>query len=86
MMIFLRGLGEFLTRGGDISGFPDFIQPLGHGSILGIPIPLLILLRGLRALAPPAVAHAARLRHLHDRLEHRGDALFRASTPSGRCR
>ena len=43
MMIFLRGLGEFLTRGGDISGFPDFIQPLGHGSIVGIPIPLLIL-------------------------------------------
>ena len=23
MMIFLRGLGEFLTRGGDISGFPS---------------------------------------------------------------
>ena len=44
MMIFLRGLGEFLTRGGDISGFPDFIQPLGHGSVYGIPIPLLILL------------------------------------------
>ncbi|MEP6828341.1 MAG: ABC transporter permease [Aestuariivirga sp.] len=44
MMIFLRGLGEFLTRGGDISGFPDFIQPLGHGRLLGIPIPLLILL------------------------------------------
>ncbi|MDP2572615.1 ABC transporter permease [Vibrio penaeicida] len=44
MMIFLRGLGEFLTRGKDISGFPDFIQPLGHGSVLGIPIPLLIML------------------------------------------
>jgi simple sugar transport system permease protein len=44
MMIFLRGLGEFLTRGGDISGFPEFIQPLGHGSLLGIPIPLLILI------------------------------------------
>lgn len=44
MMIFLRGLGEFLTRGGDISGFPDFIQPLGHGRLLGIPIPLLILI------------------------------------------
>jgi simple sugar transport system permease protein len=44
MMIFLRGLGEFLTRGGDISGFPEFIQPLGHGSLLGVPIPLLILL------------------------------------------
>ncbi|YBV94972.1 ABC transporter permease (plasmid) [Phyllobacteriaceae bacterium JZ32] len=44
MMIFLRGLGEFLTRGGDISGFPAFIQPLGHGSILGFPIPLLIFI------------------------------------------
>ena len=44
MMIFIRGLGEFLTRGGDISGFPSFIQPIGHGSILGIPIPLLIFL------------------------------------------
>jgi simple sugar transport system permease protein len=44
MMIFLRGLGEFLTRGGDISGFPEFIQPLGHGSLFGIPVPLLILL------------------------------------------
>ena len=44
MMIFLRGLGEFLTRGGDISGFPDFIQPLGHGRLFGVPIPLLVLL------------------------------------------
>ena len=44
MMIFLRGLGEFLTRGGDISGFPEFIQPLGHGSFFGMPVPLLILM------------------------------------------
>ena len=44
MMIFLRGLGEFLTRGADISGFPEFVQPLGHGSLFGVPIPLLILL------------------------------------------
>ncbi len=44
MMIFIRGLGEFLTRGGDVSGFPDFIQPIGHGSVLGIPIPLLVFL------------------------------------------
>ena len=43
MMIFVRGLGEFLTRGGDISGFPDFLSPLGHGTLLGVPIPLLIL-------------------------------------------
>jgi simple sugar transport system permease protein len=44
MMIFVRGVGEFLTRGADISGFPDFIQPMGHGSIWGFPIPLIILL------------------------------------------
>ena len=61
MMIFLRGLGEFLTRGGDISGFPDFIQPLGHGSVFGIPIPLLILIAAVVDLAHPDDAHAARL-------------------------
>lgn len=44
MMIFLRGLGEFLTRGGDVSGFPAFIQPIGHGTLLGIPIPMLVFL------------------------------------------
>jgi len=44
MMIFLRGLGEFLTRGGDISGFPAFVSYIGHGYLLGIPIPFLILL------------------------------------------
>ncbi len=44
MMIFVRGLGEFLTRGGDVSGFPAFLQPIGHGSFLGIPIPLLIFI------------------------------------------
>lgn len=42
MMIFLRGLGEFLTRGGDISGFPAFLQPIGHGTILGLPVPLIV--------------------------------------------
>jgi simple sugar transport system permease protein len=44
MMIFLRGLGEFLTRGGDISGFPAFIAPIGHGSLLGVPAPLILFL------------------------------------------
>jgi len=44
MMIFLRGLGEFLTRGGDISGFPGFVSYIGHGYVLGVPIPFLILL------------------------------------------
>ena len=44
MMIFLRGLGEFLTRGGDISGFPDYVALIGHGDVLGVPVPLLIFL------------------------------------------
>ena len=42
MMIFLRGLGEFLTRGGDISGVPDYMRVLGHETLIGIPIPLLL--------------------------------------------
>lgn len=42
MMIFLRGLGEFLTRGGDISGFPDYVGVMGHGDLLGIPVPLIL--------------------------------------------
>jgi simple sugar transport system permease protein len=42
MMIFLRGLGEFLTRGGDISGFPTYLQPIGHGEVFGVPVPLLL--------------------------------------------
>src|SRR3954468_15675048 len=44
MMIFLRGLGEFLTRGGDISGFPTFVVHMGQGTVFGIPVPLLIFL------------------------------------------
>ena len=42
MMIFLRGLGEFLTRGGDISGFPDQLNGLGHGLLFGIPVPIIL--------------------------------------------
>ncbi|RQR65126.1 ABC transporter permease [Burkholderia sp. Bp9126] len=41
-MIFLRGLGEFLTRGGDISGFPPIVRAIGNGLWLGIPVPLWI--------------------------------------------
>jgi len=44
MMIFLRGLGEFATRGGDISGFPEFVRSIGHGWFAGIPMPLWILI------------------------------------------
>lgn len=42
MMIFLRGLGEFLTKGGDISGFPPYLATLGHGAVFGIPAPLIL--------------------------------------------
>jgi simple sugar transport system permease protein len=44
MMIFLRGLGEYLTRGGDISGFPPMVAALGQGTLFGIPAPLLVFL------------------------------------------
>jgi simple sugar transport system permease protein len=49
MMIFLRGLGEFLTRGSDISGFPDYMRVLGHGSLAGVPVPLILF--GITAFA-----------------------------------
>jgi len=44
MMIFLRGLGEFLTRGGDISGFPPLMRTLGHEAVFGVPVPMLVFL------------------------------------------
>jgi simple sugar transport system permease protein len=42
MMIFVRGLGEFLTRGGDISGMPAYVQAIGQGTVFGIPAPVLV--------------------------------------------
>jgi simple sugar transport system permease protein len=42
MMIFLRGLGEFITKGGDVSNFPAFVSQIGHGYVGPIPVPLLI--------------------------------------------
>lgn len=42
MMIFVRGLGEFLTRGGDISGMPAAVQSIGQGTVVGIPAPVLV--------------------------------------------
>lgn len=41
-MIFVRGLGEFLTRGGDISGVPGYVQKIGQGTAYGVPVPLLV--------------------------------------------
>jgi simple sugar transport system permease protein len=42
MMIFVRGLGEFLTHGGDISGTPPFVQAFGQGSAFGVPAPMFV--------------------------------------------
>ena len=50
-MIFLRGLGEFLTRGGDISGMPEGFLAIGNSTILGIPMPMLIFLAAAGTLA-----------------------------------
>ena len=50
MMIFLRGLGEFLTKGGDISGFPEAVGALGHGTVLGLPVTA----HPVRGLSPPS--------------------------------
>ena len=44
MMILMRGIGEFMSQGKDITGFPQFVQNIGQGAILGIPIPLLVFL------------------------------------------
>lgn len=49
MMIFLRGLGEFLTRGGDISGFPEYMGAIGHGYLFGIPAPMILFLAAAAA-------------------------------------
>ena len=49
MMIFLRGLGEYLTRGGDISGFPPIMSWIGQGDVGGVPVPLLLLLAAVAA-------------------------------------
>ncbi|WP_447554730.1 ABC transporter permease [Vreelandella sp. EE22] len=43
-MIFLQGVGEFLTRGGGISGMPEVFQTIGSGHWLGVPIPMWIFL------------------------------------------
>ncbi len=69
MMIFLRGLGEFLTRGGDVSGFPAIhraARPWFDRWRTG-PVDRLHRLRARLACA--ADPNQARLQHLHDRLK-----------------
>ncbi|MBS3813523.1 ABC transporter permease [Candidatus Bipolaricaulota bacterium] len=42
MMIFLRGVALIVTKGDIIAGFPQSFLYLGNGTILGIPVPLII--------------------------------------------
>lgn len=42
-MAAFRGLAEGITLGRPISGFPDSFTQLGDGTVLGLPIPILIL-------------------------------------------
>ncbi len=53
-MIFLRGIGEYLTRGGDISGLPPYVATIGHGTVAGPADPA----DPVRALRP-GLAHSA---------------------------
>lgn len=39
-----EGLGLKFTKGGSISGFPPLYSKIGNGTILGIPIPILIFI------------------------------------------
>lgn len=77
MMIFLRGLGEFLTRGGDISGFPPFLGGIGHGTFLGIPVPLLIF------IAAAAIWHVLLTRTRHGFSVYMIGSNIRAAAYSG---
>ncbi len=43
-MILLKGTMEWVTRGGGISGMPDYIQYIGNGTLFGVPIVFLIFL------------------------------------------
>jgi hypothetical protein len=57
-------------RGGDISGFPAFLGEIGHGVILGIPVPMLVFAVAA-ILWHAARAHSSRLRGGDDRLNPR---------------
>ncbi|MGP9805408.1 ABC transporter permease [Paracoccus sp. NSM] len=59
MMIFLRGLGEFLTRGGSVSGFPPALLWLGQGQVAGVPVPLVVF--GLCAILWAVILNRTRL-------------------------
>jgi simple sugar transport system permease protein len=49
MMLFLEGLNLVLTEGRAISGLPTMIHGVGNGTVVGVPVPLLIF--GMAALA-----------------------------------
>ena len=43
-MTLINGIAVWLTRGATISGFPDAILFLGNGTLLGVPMPMIVFL------------------------------------------
>lgn len=43
-MTILKGIGIYLTQGAAISGMPEVVRFIGSGSLLGMPVPMLVFL------------------------------------------
>ncbi len=50
-MNLFTGLGIVLSKGTAITGFPEVFQRIGNGSILGIPVPLVLFVLGISFMA-----------------------------------
>jgi len=50
-MILLKGVSIVLTKGYVISGFPPLIRFIGNGSVLGIPMPMIIFIISAAVMA-----------------------------------
>ncbi len=50
-MNLFTGLGIVLSKGTAITGFPEIFQEIGNGSILGIPVPLVLFVLGILLMA-----------------------------------
>ena len=82
-MTMCKGLSIGLTRGNVISGFPDPIVFLGNGTLMGVPVALLIFL----ALCVPVAVLLNKSpfgsQGLYDRVKRESDALFRGGHQVG---
>ena len=81
-MTMVKGLSIGLTRGNVISGFPEPIVFIANGTVLGIPFALFVFALCAIPVAVMLRRTPVRQRHLHDRLQPRGDALLRRPHPA----